>query len=201
MKIHLVLFLLISFILISCSKKDVNVDLSKDGTQKNTPTNKSSQNNNKYSGFFFVNNISEETKKDRYIDFSWSENGEQKKLSDYAGKVILLNFWATWCPPCRKEIPDLSEISKELSKKDFVMIGVSVDQEPAKLDIYLKSNTIPYKIVNESGNLLTSYMYAAGNNQNVIPQTYIIDKKGNIVEKIIGGLSKQDFLKAINKYL
>ena len=201
MKIHLVLFLLISFILISCSKKDVNVDLSKDGTQKNTPTNKSSQNNNKYSGFFFVNNISQETKKDRYIDFSWSENGEQKKLSDYAGKVILLNFWATWCPPCRKEIPDLSEISKELGKKDFVMIGVSVDQEPAKLDIYLKSNTIPYKIVNESGNLLTSYMYAAGNNQNVIPQTYIIDKKGNIVEKIIGGLSKQDFLKAINKYL
>jgi len=201
MKIHLVLFLLISFILISCSKKDVNVDLSKDGTQKNTPTNKSSQNNNKYSGFFFVNNISQETKKDRYIDFSWSENGEQKKLSDYAGKVILLNFWATWCPPCRKEIPDLSEISKELGKKDFVMIGVSVDQEPAKLDIYLKSNTIPYKIVNESGNLLTFYMYAAGNNQNVIPQTYIIDKKGNIVEKIIGGLSKQDFLKAINKYL
>ena len=112
-----------------------------------------------------------------------------------------MNFWATWCPPCRKEIPDLSEISKELGKKDFVMIGVSVDQEPAKLDIYLKSNTIPYKIVNESGNLLTSYMYAAGNNQNVIPQTYIIDKKGNIVEKIIGGLSKQDFLKAINKYL
>ena len=63
MKIHLILFLIISFIFISCSKKDVNVDLSKDGNQKNTPTNKSSQNNNQYSGFFFVNNISEETKK------------------------------------------------------------------------------------------------------------------------------------------
>ena len=201
MKTHLVLFLIISFIFISCSKKDVNVDLSKDGNQKNIPTNKTPQNNSQYSGFYFVDNVSSDTKKNEYIDFSWSENGQQKKLSDYAGKVILLNFWATWCPPCRKEIPDLSQISNELSGKDFVMIGVSVDQEPAKLDMYLKSNKISYKIVNEAGNLLTSYMYAAGNRDNVIPQTYIIDKKGKIVEKIIGGLSKEEFLKAINKYL
>ena len=136
------------------------------------------------------------------VDYSWSENGKEMKLSDHKGKVILVNFWATWCPPCRKELPDLSKISTELKDKNFVMIGVSVDDNKEVLEKFLQANKLPYTIVFEpTSELVNKYMEAAGQNQNVVPQTYIIDKNGKVVEAILGSRSKEDFLKLINKYL
>ncbi len=135
------------------------------------------------------------------VDFKWDENGKEMKLSDYKGKVILLNFWATWCPPCRKELPDLSTISNELKDKDFKMIGVSVDDNQDVLNSFLKTNNLSYTVVFEPNELVAKYMTAAGQNQNVVPQTYIIDKNGKVVEAIMGSRSKADFLSIINKYL
>ncbi len=140
-------------------------------------------------------------KKNELVDFKWSENGKEMKLSDYKGKVILLNFWATWCPPCRKELPDLSTISTELKDKDFKMIGVSVDDNQEVLNSFLQTNNLSYTIVYEPEQLVTKYMSAAGQNQNVVPQTYIIDKNGKVVEAIMGSRSKADFLGMIKKYL
>ena len=139
--------------------------------------------------------------KSQMVDFTWDENGNEIKLSDYKGKVILVNFWATWCPPCRKELPDLSAISTELKDKNFKMIGVSVDDNKDVLDKFLETNKLPYTIVFEPTELVSKYMEAAGQNQNVVPQTYIIDKNGKVVEAILGSRSKADFLSLINKYL
>jgi peroxiredoxin len=136
-----------------------------------------------------------------FIDFGWSENDKAKNLSDYKGKVILLNFWATWCPPCRKELPALSEIANDMKGKDFQMIGISVDENPDALVNFLKSNTLTYTILHENSGLLEKYMSVAGNKDNVIPQSFIIDKNGKIVESIIGSRSKEDFVKLINKYM
>jgi peroxiredoxin len=181
MKFYLSLALILSFVFISCSKKDSTSDLSKNKQQTQT------DNKNKT--------------EIHAVDFTWSENGQDKKLSDYKGKVILLNFWATWCGPCKREIPDLSQLSNDLSNKDFKMIGISVDQNPSMLEGFLKSNKLSYTIFRDQGDLMGKYMSATGSSQDVIPQTYIIDKEGNVVEVLIGSRSKEDFLKIINKYL
>jgi peroxiredoxin len=199
MKFSLILVLIFSGIFISCSKKETTVDLSKN---KQTTSNSQNQNTNYSAAYYQVKNVDSDVKKNESVNFSWSENGQDKKLSDYKGKVVLLNFWATWCGPCKHELPDLSQISKDLGDKDFKLIGVSVDQNPAMLDNFLKTNSLSYTVLLETnGKLFEKYMSAVGGDQDVIPQTYIIDKNGKIVEAIIGSHSKEDFLKIINKYL
>jgi peroxiredoxin len=181
---------------ISCGKKNTPIE-----TKKNQNQTGSSKNTQSTASYHSVNNISSSQNKNEFVDFSWSENNQEKKLSDFKGKVIVLNFWATWCPPCRKEIPALSEIASDYKDKDLQMIGISVDQNPQALVNFLRTNSITYKVLHESGILLEKYMALAGQGEGVIPQTYVIDKKGKVVETIIGSRSKQDFLNIINKYM
>lgn len=194
------IFLLI-MLMTACSQKQSKQESSKQ-ERKEPPEQISQQNQTPSSpGSFAVKSIGNVTASNQMVDFSWMENQKEVKLSDFKGKVILLNFWATWCPPCRKELPDLSQISEELKDKDFVMIGISVDDNQSVLDNFLKNNRLPYKIVFEPTELVMKYMESAGQRQNVVPQTYIIDKNGKIVETILGARSKKDFLNLINKYL
>lgn len=172
-----------------------NSQQTQQNSQQTTQTQQTSQES------FPVKTVGESAGKNQMVDFTWTEDGKEKKLSDYKGKVILLNFWATWCPPCKKELPSLSQISTELKDKDFKMIGVSVDDNQEVLNSFLKSNSLPYTIVFEPNQLVSKYMSATGQNQNVVPQTYLIDKNGKVVETILGARSKQDFLDLINKYL
>ncbi len=191
----------VSLLSLNCSKtQDTTIkDKPKDNTQQNNQT--SQQNNQSASSSYVVKKVSDSEKKNEMVDFSWDENGKEIKLSDYKGKVILLNFWATWCPPCRKELPDLSQISTEMKDKEFKMIGVSIDDNQEVLNNFLKTNKLSYTILYEPSELVAKYMTAAGQNQNVVPQTYIIDKNGKVVEAILGSKSKADFINIINKYL
>lgn len=193
------ILLLGAVMLISCSKKDLDTDLYK---KPQTPgDNKSTQNTGSQSGYFSIKDIDSDVKMNQLVNFTWSENGQDRKLSDFKGKVIVLNFWATWCGPCKRELPDLSQLSKDLSGKDFKLIGISVDENPVALDNFLKSNSLSYTILHEPGRLVNKYMSVTGATDNIIPQTYVIDKNGKIVESLIGSRSKDDFLKIINKYL
>ncbi|HAX49736.1 MAG TPA: TlpA disulfide reductase family protein [Ignavibacteria bacterium] len=190
----------------NCSEKKDSTDVkypdNKQNTEQNTQQQTQKQDTKPASGSsFVVKDVDKDVAKDKMVDFKWDENGKEMKLSDYKGKVILLNFWATWCPPCRKELPDLSTISNELKDKDFKMIGVSVDDNQDVLNSFLKTNNLSYTVVFEPNELVAKYMTAAGQNQNVVPQTYIIDKNGKVVEAIMGSRSKADFLSIINKYL
>jgi thiol-disulfide isomerase/thioredoxin len=194
--------LLASFISVNCGKKD-SAELKnikpKDNTQ--TKQNQTQSSQTAAGNSFAVKSVGSTEGKNNMVDFSWVENGLEKKLSDYKGKVILVNFWATWCPPCRKELPALSQISNELKGKDFVLIGVSVDDNQQVLDNFLKANSLSYTVVHEPNELLAKYMSAADQNQNVVPQSYILDKNGKLVETILGSRSKEDFLSLINKHL
>jgi peroxiredoxin len=184
---YILIFLIGSFIFFSCSKKNdpvVQKDTPKQQTQQQQQTQQPQQKSSP-----------------AMVDFSWSEQGKEKKLSDFNGSVILVNFWATWCPPCKKELPALSEISKELTSKKFKMVGVSVDDDKDDLTEFLKTNNLPYSIAHKPDGLLEQYMNATGQNQNVVPQSYIINKEGKVVEVILGARSKADFLSLINKYL
>lgn len=184
----------------NCSKTTEKTDVKPQDNKQNTQQQK--QDTKPASGSsFVVKDVDKDVTKNEMVDFKWDENGKEMKLSDYKGKVILLNFWATWCPPCRKELPDLSTLSTELKDKDFKMIGVSVDDNQEVLNNFLKSNNLSYTVVFEPNELVAKYMTSAGQNQNVVPQTYIIDKNGKVVEAIMGSGSKADFLSLINKYL
>lgn len=124
-------------------------------------------------------------------------DGDEVKLSDYLGKVVILDFWATWCPPCRKGIPDLISIQNEY-KDDLVVIGISLDQ-PATQDQllpFIESYGINYPIV--LGDLEVSAAYG---NIQAIPTSFVIDKEGNIFNKHIGLVSKSTLVEEINLLL
>ncbi|MDQ6623355.1 MAG: TlpA family protein disulfide reductase [Verrucomicrobiota bacterium] len=102
--------------------------------------------------------------------------GKTVKLSDFKGKVVLLNFWATWCPPCREEIPDLVALQKRYAPQGLVVIGVSVDRGgPASVQAFAKRMKINYPIV--MGNQKTATAYG---NFQVIPTTFFINRQGEI---------------------
>jgi thiol-disulfide isomerase/thioredoxin len=125
-----------------------------------------------------------------------SVEGKSIKLSDYKGKIVIVDFWATWCPPCRRGIPDLIEIQKEYGK-DVVVIGISVDTD-TKVDVasFIKQMRINYPIAYADAGVAQSY-----GGVESIPTSFIIDKDGNVVDKHIGLVPKSEFTSVLNKLL
>ncbi len=134
------------------------------------------------------------------VDFTWTDAaGRENTFSTVtAGKVVLLNVWATWCPPCRREIPDLVKISDEMAAKGVMVIGVSIDdkQDAVKLvRTYAEKNNVTYlNLVDAQKEIAESY----GSIQ-AIPTTFIIDRQGAVVQRIVGSQSKEAFVAAIQK--
>ena len=117
-----------------------------------------------------------------------SVNGKVVHLHDYKGKVVLVNFWATWCPPCRAELPSLSRVYDGLKKKGFVILGVSLDENPAAtvpsfLASFRKEHKVQmdYPILVGDEQVADDYGGIRG-----IPTTFIVDRKGFIRQKFIG---------------
>src|SRR5512143_705703 len=110
-------------------------------------------------------------------DFSVRDlQGNTLTLADFKGKVLVINFWATWCPPCRREIPDFIEAYKELKGEGLEILGVSVDEAtaPALLD-WTRKQGINYPIALATPEMVTAYEPG-----DFIPATIIVDRKGNI---------------------
>ena len=131
-------------------------------------------------------------------DFTlYTLDGEEVRLSDYLGKVVILDFWATWCAPCRKGIPDLISIQNEY-KDELVVIGISLDQPATqdKLVPFIESYGINYPVV--LGNIEVSDAYG---NIQAIPTSFIIDQEGNIINKHIGLIPKSILAEEINSLL
>lgn len=135
-------------------------------------------------------------------DFTWTENGKSMKFSEVAkNKVVFINFWGTWCPPCRAELPGIISIDKELAGKDFLIIGINVNERAADpishVAKFAGDKGIKYRnFIDTKGELA----YAFGG-VRAVPTTYIVDKSGNISETLVGGRSKEIFLESINKAL
>lgn len=126
-----------------------------------------------------------------------SVDGKTVKLSDYKGKIVIIDFWATWCPPCRRGIPDLISIQKEF-KKDVVVIGVSLDAEKTIKDVpgFIKDYGINYPIVYGDDKITIDY-----GGIRSIPTSFVIDKKGNVVDSHIGLVDKNVFVSKIKELL
>jgi thiol-disulfide isomerase/thioredoxin len=116
-------------------------------------------------------------------------NGKPVKLSDYKGKVVLLNFWATWCPPCREEIPDLIALQKQYAPQGLIVIGVSVDKGGAELvKRFVTRMEINYPVV--LGDQKTTAAYG---DLEIIPTSFFINRKGEIVGERQGTADRATF--------
>lgn len=134
----------------------------------------------------------------RAPDFSLkTTDGKTVQLSQMKGKVVLLNFWATWCGPCRKEIPDFLEVYKEYKSKGFEIIGVSLDDEGwTVVNPFARKFKINYPIVLGDGKLVRAY-----GSFEFIPTTFLIDKQGTIVHTFTGLITKADLERRIKDIL
>lgn len=113
--------------------------------------------------------------------------GKTVKLSDYKGKIVIVDFWATWCAPCRKGIPDLVELQHTYSK-DLVIIGISLDQERTLKDLkpFIKNYRINYPVVLADSKVIQDF-----GGITAIPTSFVIDQKGNIVDSHVGLVPKK----------
>lgn len=127
-------------------------------------------------------------------------DGKEIKLSDYRGKVVILDFWATWCPPCRRGIPDLISLKKEYGDKGLEIIGISVDE--------FTRNT-KYRVIPFIKQIGINYPVAYGNIQVIrnfggiesIPTTFVINKKGQIIASFVGLRPKSTYEQIIKREL
>lgn len=124
-------------------------------------------------------------------------NDRTVRLSDYENHVVILNFFATWCPACISEIPDFIELMNKYGDKGFVIIGISVDRTRAdEIRDFAVTNNINYPVLIDNGLVSDEYGPVRG-----IPATFIIDKKGNIVQQIVGAKNKDYFEEIIKPLL
>lgn len=123
-------------------------------------------------------------------------DGKTIKLSDFKGKIVIVDFWATWCPPCRRGIPDLIEIQKEYPN-DVVVIGISVDSDTKNNVVpFMQSVGINYPVAFANTDVVQAY----GGIES-IPTSFVIDQKGNIVDRHIGLVPITEFTSALKKLM
>ncbi|MFI5202612.1 MAG: peroxiredoxin family protein [Candidatus Kapaibacterium sp.] len=130
-------------------------------------------------------------------DFALTDiNGSLHHLSDYRGKVVMLNFWATWCPPCVKEIPEYADLQTEYGAQGIQFLGIALDDEGlARVKPWIDKHPVPYPIM-----LPDTKVAAAYGDMASIPVTFIIDRKG-IIRTSFVGIRKKDVVEGLFKPL
>ena len=114
--------------------------------------------------------------------------GTSQRISQWRGQVLVVNFWASWCEPCRKEIPEFIAVQNQFRDQGLVFVGIAVDQ-PQKAAAFSKDIGINYPVLT-GGMEAMSLAEAAGNRQGALPFTVIIDRSGKIISTHLGLLSR-----------
>ena len=131
-------------------------------------------------------------------DFQLNDlNGKSIGISALRGKVVLLDFWATWCPPCKAEIPHFKELYTAYQGKGLEVVGISLDQGgPEVVRPFLQGNGVSYPVAMGTDQVVRAYGGIRG-----IPTTFLIDKKGRIAQKYVGYQDKKVFETEIQSLL
>jgi cytochrome c biogenesis protein CcmG, thiol:disulfide interchange protein DsbE len=116
-------------------------------------------------------------------DFTVQDSDRKVTLSELRGKIVILNFWATWCPPCIEELPSLIQLNQKIKDKGIIILGVSIDVDADAYHKFLQDRKIEFLTVRDgdqkSSNLYGTFKY---------PETYIIDRNGVVRRKFIGAV-------------
>ena len=134
------------------------------------------------------------------LDFTLDDlTGKKIQLSSLKGKVILVNFWATWCPPCRAEMPGMEKLYQTLkSNPDFVMLAVDSQEDPATVKAFIEKNKYHFPVLlDQNGTVTAQYSIRA------FPTSYIIDRKGRVIGGVVGARAWETpgMLKGLQKLL
>lgn len=134
-------------------------------------------------------------------------DGSEFYLSDFSGKVVMLNFWGTWCPPCRKEIPDLVNLQKKYNKDGLEIVGITLTSgSAADIQKFVDEKKINYTVLTnikdgETEQVTFLYGQAIGQQISSIPTTLIIDREGYIVKGYLGPRSEEVFYNDLKEFL
>ena len=114
-------------------------------------------------------------------DFQITLDGKAERLADFRGKVVVLNFWASWCPPCVDEAPALNALQRRIEPLGGTVLGISEDEDPGAFDDFLRMYSVDFPTYRDPTKLIkVSY------GTQMIPETYVIDRNGRIDRKIVG---------------
>lgn len=120
-------------------------------------------------------------------------DGKPVSFAQFKGKVVVVDFWATWCPPCREEIPGYIEMQKKYGADGLVIVGVSLDRAgPAKVADFVKKNGMNYPVVMGDDAVVDAF-----GGINAIPTTFLIDRDGNIRDQKVGAVETAAYEKRI----
>jgi cytochrome c biogenesis protein CcmG/thiol:disulfide interchange protein DsbE len=184
MKIFLVVIVSLSILLLSgCSKNASDINKEQNNSLESAKGSNPADNIN--------------SSKNKAPEFTLAgPSGKTVSLSDFKGKVVIVDFWATWCPPCRKGIPDLIDLQTEFGNK-LAVIGISVDTDTKdQVASFAQNFNINYTVLFANPDVVNAY----GNIES-IPTSFIIDKNGNIVNQHVGLTPKEIYISEIKKLL
>ena len=142
--------------------------------------------------YFFLNTQSEDGNKQStqtlFAANFPNENGRPQALKQYAGKIVVLNFWASWCEPCREEMPELSELHTAYKDRNLVVLGMAIE-DVAAINDFLKETKVSYPLfaADMQGMEIASNL---GNDKGVLPFTVIIKADGSVAKTYFGRVTK-----------
>lgn len=115
-------------------------------------------------------------------------DGRPREMAEWDGKVVLLNFWATWCPPCRREMPLFAELQQEFGSRGFQVVAVAIDEAPAVREFAAEYGLDFPLLVGDEDAIRVAQAY--GNLQGALPYTVLVDREGEVVARFKGEISR-----------
>jgi peroxiredoxin len=141
-----------------------------------------------------MSRLQAEDKRRQTADFTLKDvTGKEWTLSALRGKVVLVNFWATWCPPCRKEMPDLDALYKQFKDKGLVVLAIS-DEDPAKVNPFIADHHYAYPILLDPGRKVNTLFSVEG-----IPKSFLYDREGKLTAQAIDMRTRGQFLEMLSR--
>jgi peroxiredoxin len=136
-------------------------------------------------------------------NFTWKDsNGVLRSMSDLRGKVVVVNFWATWCGPCLQETPALRDIANDFRKDSVVVIGISIDRDGdvwGMVEEFHRSKHLSYQVIIDPDKDV--YSVFQGTYETMIPSTFIIDRDGLVYTSLLGAATYEQFANTIRAVL
>jgi len=133
-------------------------------------------------------------RKREHLDFTLKDlSGKTWTFSELRGRIVLVNFWATWCPPCRKEMPDLETLYGRFSSKGLVVLGIS-DEEAAKVEPFIRERKVSFPVLLDPGRKVNEMFAVEG-----IPKSFVYDREGKLVAQSIDMRTQKQFLEMLGK--